>query len=73
MTVFNRCLFLILRKLKQLSMGLVYIIVQKVGTISFVVLLRSASSVGEGGGDLCHKCSEAFLRIKKCDFQHFFD
>ncbi len=54
-------------------MGLVYIIVQKVGTISFVVLLRSAFSVGEGGGDLCHKCSEAFLRIKKCDFQHFFD
>ena len=52
-------------------MGLVYIIVQKVGTISFVVLLRSASSVGEGGGDLCHKCSEGFLRTKNVIFSIF--
>lgn len=52
-------------------MGLVYIIVQKVGTISFVVLLRSASSVGEGGGDLCHKCSEGFLKIKNVIFSIF--
>ena len=52
-------------------MGLVYIIVQKVGTISFVVLLRSASSVDEDDSDLCHKCSEGFLKIKNVIFSIF--
>ena len=52
-------------------MGLVYIIVQKVGTIYFAFLLRSASSMGEGCVELCHKCSEGFLKIKNVIFSIF--
>lgn len=52
-------------------MGLVYIIVQKVGTISFVVLLFIVWFVGKDCAKFSHARSMGFLRTKNVIFSIF--
>lgn len=52
-------------------MGLVYIIVQKVGTISFVVLFFIVWFVGKDCAKFSHARSMGFLRTKNVIFSIF--